>query len=169
MEERKTIFDYLGQVFSVFGFCIAILSVLGLMVGEEAREISSIFSLGKDGLSTATMMQFLGVSFCIMLFRTVFFTDGIVKRLSVMMRTVFMLLAVVAVIIGCAFLFQWFPTRLCDGMWQAWLGFFTSFGLCFAGSLVITRIKERTQNRKMEEALRRLKEQELWEAKAKES
>lgn len=169
MEERKTVFDYFGQVFSVFGFCIVVLSVLGLMVGEEAKDISSIYSMGKEGLSIATMMQFLGVSVCITLFRAVFFTDGIIKFLSIMMRTVFMLLAVVAVIIGCAFRFDWFPTKLCDGMWQAWLGFFLSFGLCFAGSLFITRTKERTENRKMEEVLRRLKEQEVQAAKAKES
>ena len=67
MEEQKTIFDYLGQVMITFGFSVAVMNVLCLLVGEEAREISTIYSLGKEGLSVATMLQFLVVA-CVCFF-----------------------------------------------------------------------------------------------------
>lgn len=156
MEEKKTVFDYCGYVFITFGFSILLLSIFCSVVGEEAREVSSLYSLGKEGLSVATILQFLGVSVCITALRTLFFTDGVIKRMSVTMRTVCMLLCVIVMIIVCALVFGWFPVD----MWQAWAGFAGSFGVCFGGSCILMLLKERTQNSRMEEALSRLKEQE---------
>lgn len=163
MEEKKTVFDYCGRVFITFGFSILVLNIFCILVGEAARDVSSLYALGRDGLSIATMMQFFGVSVCITGFRTLFFTDGIIKRMSVTMRTVCMLLCVIGMILICAAGFGWFPVD----MWQAWVGFFISFAVCFLGSFVITLRKERTENRRMEEALQKLKERELEVEKCK--
>lgn len=155
MEERKTIFDYVGQVFIIFGFSIAVLNLFCIVVGEYAQDISGIYSMGKEGLSTATMMQFFGVSVCITGFRFLFFTDRIIRQMSITLRTVCMLLAIIALIVLCTLMFGWFPVD----MWQAWMGFLVTFGVCFVGSMTITQLKEKTENRKMEEALQRLKGQ----------
>lgn len=65
------------------------------------------------------------------------------------------MLGSVVVLIGFfAYFFGWFPID----MWQAWLGFFVSFGTCFAISLFIMKWKEKVENRKMEEGLKRVKE-----------
>lgn len=154
MEERKTIFDYLGQVMVTFGFSVFVMSVLCLLVGEEAQSVSTIYSLGKEGISVETMMQFLGVSVCITGFRYLFFTDRVIKWMSVTMRTVCMLSATIVVIVLCTVLFGWFPV----GQWQAWASFLVTFALCFGGSLAVTQLKEKSENRKMEEALRKIKE-----------
>ena len=127
MEERKTIFDYIGQVFIIFGFSIAILNIFCIFVGEDAQDIS-----------------------------TIFFTDKIIKRMSVAIRSVCMLTSIVVLVVICAVMFDWFPVT----MWQSWAGFLITFALCFVGSLLLMTLKERTENRKMEEALQRLKEQE---------
>ncbi|MCM1122352.1 MAG: hypothetical protein NC416_07205 [Eubacterium sp.] len=155
MEERKTIFDYIGHVFLTFGFSIVALNIFCILVGEDAQEVSSIYSMGKEGLAVATMMQFFGVSACITGLQAFFFTDVIIKRMSIAMRMVCMLTSIVAVIAVCATVFDWFPVT----MWQAWAGFFITFALCFAGSLFFVTLKEKTENRRMEEALQRLKEQ----------
>ena len=154
MEEQRTIFDHLGQVMITFGFSVLVMNALCLLVGEEAQEVSTLYSMGKDGLSVATMMQFLGVSCCITVLRFLFFTDRIIKRMSITMRTVCMLIAIVIVIALCTVLFGWFPT----GMWESWAAFFLTFFLCFVGSLLLMHLKEKAENRKMEEALRRIKE-----------
>lgn len=156
MEDRKTIFDYAGQVFIIFGFIIVALNLFCILVGENAQGVSAIYSMGKAGLSTATMMQFFGVSICITGFRFLFFTDRIIRQMSITLRTVCMLLSVICLIALCALVFEWFPVN----MWQAWAGFFVTFSLCFVGSMAITRLKEQTEDRKMEEALLRLKEQD---------
>lgn len=155
MEERKTVFDYMGQIFVTFGFSIVVLNIFCVLVGEDAREISTIYSMGKEGLAVSTMMQFFGVSVCITALRAFFFTDKIIKRMSVAMRSVCMLTSIVVIVVICAVIFDWFPVA----MWQSWAGFFITFALCFVGSLFLMTLKERTENRKMEEALQRLKEQ----------
>ena len=156
MEDRQTIFDFAGQVFITFGFSIVALILLSTVVGEYAQDVSSIYSMGKAGLSTATMMQFFGVSVCITGLRFLFFTDRIIRQMSITKRTVCMLLSIIVLIGLCAIMFEWFPID----MWQPWIGFLISFSLCFAGSMFITRLKEKTEDRKMEEALQRLREEE---------
>ena len=37
MEERKTVFDYMGQILMIFGFTILILLVFSLLFGESAK------------------------------------------------------------------------------------------------------------------------------------
>lgn len=160
MEENKTIFDYCGAVFLTFGFSILVMSIFCILVGEEAGAVSSLYALGKDGLSLATIWQFFGMSACITLLRMLFFTDRLIKRMSVTLRTVCMLLCVIGLIVLCAKVFGWFPVD----MWQAWAGFAASFGVCFLGSCLLMFLRERTQNRRMEEALARAKEREKDEA-----
>lgn len=156
MDDRKTFFGYAGQALITYGFSIVALNLFCILVGEYAQDVSTIYSLGKEGLSTATMMQFFVVSICITGLRALFFTDGIIRQMSITLRTVCMLLSIIVLIVLCVAVFGWFPVD----MWQAWTGFFITFALCFVGSMSITRLKEKTENRKMEEALRRLKEQE---------
>lgn len=156
MEDRKTIFDYAGQVFITFGFSIVALNLFCILVGEHAQDVSSIYSMGKEGLSTATMMQFFGVSVCITGLRTLFFSDRVIRQMSITARTVCTLLSIIGLIVLCALMFGWFPVN----MWQSWTGFFVTFALCFVGSMVIMRLKEKTENRRMEEALQRLKKQD---------
>lgn len=153
MEEKKTAVDYAGQIFAQFGFSILVLNVLCLMVGEEAKEISTLFNMGGDGLSVAAIMQFFGVAIVIMGFRILFCTDRFIKEMSITLRIAGMLLCIVGAVAVCTVVFGWFPVD----MWEAWLGFLISFGLCFAGSLTVMRLQEKIQNRRMEEALRKLK------------
>lgn len=156
MEENKTIFDYIGQIFMTFGFSILILNIFCVLVGGDAQEVSTIYVMGKDGLAVSTMIQFFGVSVCITGLRALFFTDRVVKNMSVAARSACMLTSVVVLIVLCAVLFGWFPVM----MWQSWAGFLLTFGLCFVGSLVLMNLKEKTENRRMEDALQKLKAQE---------
>lgn len=156
MENRKTIFDYLGQVMIVFGFSTVVLNLFCLLIGEDAQSISAIYSLGKEGISVTTSLQFLGVSVCITGFRFVFFTDGFFRQMSVVMRTVCMFVSIILLIAVCAVLFDWFPVD----MWQPWAAFLLTFAACSAASLFLMVLKEKAENRKMEEALNRIKEKQ---------
>lgn len=156
MENRKTVFDYLGQMLIVFGFSTVVLDVFCLLIGEDAQRISTIYSLGKEGISVAASLQFLGVSACITGFRFVFFTDGIIRQMSVVMRTVCMFVSIIILIAVCAVLFDWFPVD----MWQPWAAFLLTFAFCSAASLLLMALKEKAENRKMEEALNRIKQEQ---------
>ncbi len=153
MEEKKTIFDYIAQVFLTFGITIGILNIFCLLFGDSAKEISTIFSLGSDGLSIRTTFQFFLASLCIVIAKFIFFTDVFIKKMSIAMRTVCMVSAVLIVLAVFIRICGWFPVN----MWQPWLMFFLCFGISFAISMGVTIFKERMENRKMEEALDRLK------------
>lgn len=154
MEDRKTVFDYLTQVMVIFGSTIIMLNVFCRLFGEDAQEISSLFRLGSKGLSVETIFQFLGLAALIVVFRTLFFTDYIIKQMSVLLRTVCMLLADVAVIVVFSAVLGWFPMN----RWEPWAMFFLCFGVSFLVSTQIMVLKEKTENRRMEEALRKLKQ-----------
>lgn len=156
MEERKTIFDYLAQVLIVFGFAMLILNIFCLAFGNSAKNFSSMFELGDQGIPVGIAFQFLGVSALITGARYLFFTDILIKKMPVWLRTCCMLTAVVMIIAAFVILFHWFPAD----MWQPWAMFLLCFGISFLGSYLVMAIKEKTENRRMEEALQRLKETE---------
>lgn len=154
MEEKGTIFDYLAQVLIIFGFMILTITVFCLIFGNSAKEFSAIFELGNQGISAKVIFQFLCVSALIAGARFIFFTDTFIKKMPVWLRTVCMLTVIVIIIAVFVIVFHWFPVN----MWKPWVMFFISFGISFLGSYFVTRIKENTENRRMDEALQRLKE-----------
>lgn len=156
MEERKTIFDYLAQVLILFGFTIVILNIFCLVFGDSAKDFSAMFALGNQGLPAGICFQFLVVSFLIAGIRILFFTDVLFKNMAIWLRTLCMLAAVIMIIAAFAVAFHWFPAD----MWQPWAMFFACFGISFCGSYLVMVIKEKAENRKMEEALKRLKKKE---------
>ena len=156
MEERKTIFDYLAQALTLFGLTTVILNIFCLLFGESAKNLSAMFALGNQGLPTGICFQFLLISFLIAGIRILFFTDVLFKTMAIWLRTLCMLAAVIMIIAAFAVTFHWFPAD----MWQPWAMFFVCFGISFLGSYLIMTLKEKIENRQMEEALRRLKEKE---------
>lgn len=155
MEKEKTIFDYLGQVLMIFGATMIILHIFSQLFGDGAKEVSTLFALGSEGLSTATALQFLLVSVLVVAYRFFFFTDRIIKNMSVAVRTGLMYVMIIFTIVIFNALFGWFPTD----MWEAWLGFFVSFGVCSVVSTLTVLIKDKLENDKMQDALERLKQE----------
>lgn len=156
MEERKTIFDQIGQVFMIFGFTMLILVVFCLLFGEHAKGYSTMFSFGKEGIGVETMLQFLLASVFTVTLRWLFFTDALIKNMTVILRAVCMVISEVLVIIVLILIFGWFPAD----EWLPWVMFFVSFAVCFAISVAVTVFRERLENKRMEEALERLRENE---------
>lgn len=156
MEERKTIFGYFSQVCTLFGVMMLLMNFFCVIFGDAAKDFSTMFALGSKGLSVCTMMEFFLLSPIIVFFRFLFFTDVVIKRLSVVLRAACMVLLVLLATAVFVVLFGWFPIN----MWQSWMMFFLSFGICFFISTLLTAWKERVENRKMEEALKKLKQEE---------
>lgn len=157
MEEKRNIFTYLAQVMIVFGFAMLVLNIFCLIFGDSAKDFSAMFELGNRGIPVEIAFQFLVVSILIVGARFLFFTDFVIKVMPVWLRTVCMLATVVLLIASFVAVFGWFPVD----MWQAWAMFLFSFGLSFLGSYLVMVVRERVENRRMDEALRRLKEKEV--------
>ncbi len=156
MEKRKTIFDYLSQIMVVFGFSMLIMNLFCLVFGNSAKDFSSMFELGNQGVPVATAFEFLSLSALITGIRVLFFTDIWIKKMPVWARASGMLISVVVTIAAFIIVFGWFPID----MWQPWAMFLICFGISFAASCFVMMLKEKAENRKMKEALARWKEQE---------
>lgn len=137
----------------IFGFTMLLLFVFSLLFGESAKGYSTIFSLGKEGIGLDTMMQFLLASAATVTLRMLFFTDMLFKDMRLIPRTAGMVFSELAVIIILVWKFGWFPV---DEV-LPWFMFILSFGVCFGVSLLVTVFREKTENRRMEEALESMK------------
>lgn len=156
MEERGTIFDFLAQVMIVFGFAMLMLNLFCFWLGDSAKEVSTMYELGSEGVPVKICFQFLAVSFLIVVARFVFFTDMLIKNMPIWLRTVCMLGTILVIIVSFAIGFGWIPKYT----WQAWVMFLVCFGVSFIGSYFVMTVKEKVENKRMEEALERWKEDE---------
>lgn len=153
MENKKNILDYAGQVFMIFGLVVFCLVILCTIFGEDAKEYSTMFRLGNTGLSRYTLLQFLVMSMIIVTFRLLFFTDIVLKKASLAVRTIGMFSSIIVILVMFTFCFDWFPVN----QWQPWVMLFVCFGISVTISTGVSVLHERLENQKMDEALRRLK------------
>lgn len=149
MEKKLTIFDHIAHILCIYAVTILSMVVITLLCGEEARESSTIFRLGGEGIPIETMLQFLGVTIGLGVLRHLVFSELVFKKLAIMVRLVLMFLAVVILVGVAAHVFGWFPV----GQWQAWVSFIVMFFIYFAGTLGILTLKRNLENRKLDEAL----------------
>lgn len=156
MKKNETVFDYIGQIFLIFGFTIVCLNIFCILFGEDAREYSTIFSLGKNGLSVQTMLQFLLTSSIIVTLRFLLLTDGLIKKVPIAIRIAGMFASIILIMALFIILFDWFPVD----MWRPWVMFFVCFGISAGISIAVSGWKEKMENKKMDEALQRLKKEE---------
>ncbi len=156
MEKKKTVFDYLAQVLIVFGFTMLVMNIFCLAFGNSAKGFSAMFALANRGVPIEITFEFLFLSALIVGLRLLFFTDILIKEMPVWLRTICMLTSVIIIIAAFIIAFHWFPIN----MWQPWAMFCICFIISFWGSYFVMFIKEKTENKRMAEALMRLKEKE---------
>lgn len=155
MEGRKSILNYIGQVFIIYGFTMLCMLFFALLFGESAKEFSIFLALGKQGVPTAVMGQFFLLSILVVLWQFIYDGEWMVKFLPSRAKSIAMLLSVFITVILFIVIFKWFPI----GMWQPWAMFILCFVLCIVGSTFITILMNNAENRKLEEGLSRVKEQ----------
>lgn len=154
MEEKKHVLDYAAQTLVIFGITLLVISLICYFYGDAAKSYSSMFVLGSAGIPLKTILQYLLSSACITGLRILFFTDKIIRKLSIAKRMVAMLLSIVCLIGLLAYLFGWFPVNNP----KCWAAFFISFGICFLISISVSALKESMDNRLLADGLAQLKE-----------
>ena len=153
MEDRKTIFEYIAQFFTTYGIMVVIFIVINLFIGDNARSVSTLFAIGSDGLSSAMLLELLLLAFIITAAQNIFLSDILIKDMALIVRNILFFLTIMIAITVFVIIFGWFPINEVG----AWIGFIISFAVCTAVSAVFMRLEERAENKKMQEALNRLK------------
>lgn len=154
MDKKLTFFDYVSQVFMFFGITLTILNAFAFLFGADAQEQSNIFSLGSQGISVETSLQFLVAIVLIVLLRFILMTDQIIPQMALWLRIVLLFAGALAIIVGFILAFGWLPT----GEIQPWILFAVCFMLSCALSTWLSAYKESLENKKLADALQRIKE-----------
>ena len=154
MDKKTTVFDFAGQSLIIFGFSVIFLMIFTYFFGDSGFGYSSIFALTSEGLTLSTLLQFLLTSTIISFLRQLFFKDVMIKRMSMPLRTVGMFVSVVLVIVLFVWLFDWFPVN----DWLPWVLFVICFIISSLGGFLVSMLKEKTENKKMQEALEKMQE-----------
>lgn len=154
MEKKHSVFSYLTQVFMIYGISNILLNIFALAFGDEASGLSTIFSLGSDGVGTATCFEFLAAMFVIVGIQYLFTSDLMIRLLPSVARIALLFGLSIGIIVAFIFLFGWFP----KDEPLAWIMFGVTFVISFAVSVAVSSAYERSENRKMAEALKKYKE-----------
>lgn len=156
MDKNFSIFKFLSQVFMIYGITTGLLNIFCILFGTSAYSFSTIFSLGNSGVGVATSFQFLLAVSVIVGLRFIFMTDILIKKMPLAARIIVMFAGAFVTMIVFIFLFDWFPADL----FVAWIMFIVCFIIsCFVSTL-ISILAEKHENRRLEEALKRYKEEE---------
>ena len=153
MEEKKTVFNYISQLFATYGVIVVIFIVFSLVIGNGADKYSALFSYKDAALGIPTLLQLLLLALFITLSQVLFLTDALIKGMSMVLRYILFFVTIMLVMIIMTVVFKWFPV---DDP-KAWCGFFISFVISMVISALLTRLAEKSENRKMQEALDKFK------------
>lgn len=157
MLKKDTIFDFMINVMVIFAVAVISICVFTFCFGADAKDVSPIFALGEKGIPLSTIIQFLVMSFIITILRWIFFTDKLIKTSSLTFRIIFMFIAVIIAIAILTAAFQWFPVNMA----KPWIMFFICFAISATVSIIISHLKEKKDNEKLQEALELLKQEDL--------
>ncbi len=153
MEDNKTVFNYLGEIFTIYGVILAMIVILNLLVGDNAKGYSSFFEFGSGSLSTGTLIQLFFLSVFVSVARNLFMTDKWIKNMPIIGRSACLFISVMILSVVFVILFKWIPLN--DIF--AWIGFAVSFVVSTLAGVLISKLKEKAENMKMEKALERFK------------
>lgn len=149
MEDRKTVFTYIGETFAAFGIIVFLFILITAGIGKAAEGYSTFFEFGNRAISLHTLLQFLGLAIVSNVCRNVLFDDRWIRSMSLFARNVVFFLIITVTIVIFVILFDWFPINDI----KAWIGFIVSFAVSSTIAVVLSRIRERTENDKMNRAL----------------
>lgn len=156
MDKNFSLLKYLSQVFMIYGITTGLLNIFCILFGTSAYGLSTIFSLGNEGVGVATSFQFLLAVCVIVGLRSVLMTDILIKKMPLAARIIAMFAGTFAIIIVFIFLFDWLPAD----MPLAWIMFIVCFIVSCGVSTLISVLAEKQENRRLEEALKRYKEEQ---------
>lgn len=157
MEKNSSFLKFLSQVFMTYGITACLLNIFCILFGTSAHGISTLFALGNAGVSVSTSFQFLLTTFIINGLRYIFMTDLLIKKMPLAARIITMFAGTFVTIVIFNFLFGWFPAD----MPIAWIMFIVCFVISCLVSTMISILWERQENRKLDEALKRCKEEQI--------
>ena len=159
-EENNEIFvgGYIPRCLVTYGVTILAVMITGRLFGEEAKNFSTMYQLGSQGLAYSTLLQLFASSAAMSLV----FELKFIKNMMFLWRAAIIITSITAIVILFAWMFAWFPMN--DP--YAWIGFLVSYGSCALLSTASVLISVKWKKKKYEKLLKAYKEDKNNEKKA---
>lgn len=154
MEDKFTLKSFLTDVCIIFTVIILAFSAAGVLGGEQMEPFSTLYYGGGKAMAYSTILQVLLCAVLVITLKTVIFSDILFKRMMLLWRVVFMVLAALGVTSICIVLFGWFPI----GDLLGWVMFLLSFLVCFGISTAIMVYETKKESVKYEKLLEEYKQ-----------
>ncbi len=152
-EEGQQRVGFLERFYMIFSLTVIVFSVSGAISGEDIGIFHNLYRLGNAGVSNITIFQFMFTSLFISLIVGIFLSEKLFKNMMFLKRVIWMLICISVFMSVFIIIFDWFPIDF----WPGWIGFFSSFGVCSALSILLTSWKIRKETKRYEELLERYK------------
>ena len=159
-QPKNPVLSFLSQILFGFGFAIATISIIGFMLGNEARDVSTMYRLGGEGLPYGTMLQFFLCVATLQILRIVIFSKAIFKEMLLLWRAVLMIAAGMLTAGAFAVGFGWIPID----RGSAWLSFILSYGICTGVGTAIMLITTKRKDKQYNKLLSQYKEKQQKES-----
>lgn len=143
--------SFMKDTMIIFAVDILVLVILTFLFGEDAKEVSTMFRLGCEGLALETIVEYFFSAAVIAGWKSLFFSQKLFGNMMILWRTIGMLAAVVVSMVGFIAVCGWFPIDNVEG----WIGFTVSFIVCFCVSVGFMILKTHLQSRKYGELLKK--------------
>lgn len=152
---------FFTQMLVIFGVTTLMILGMGLLFGEEGKTYSTLFELGGQGISYKVLLQFFLSSIILSAIVKIFHYEKWLTNISFFIRTIIMLICIIAIMIVFIIVFDWFPAS----SWQGWIGFIISFGVCFGVATASMIVKKKKEDKRYEELLEEYKKRQGIERK----
>ncbi|MBP5451416.1 MAG: hypothetical protein J6Y16_04180 [Treponema sp.] len=146
---------FIEKLLSTFAVIIMVFMILAFFIGDGAKEKSSLFSLGNQGLSLSTLIQLFALSLAVCLLNVIFLTDTFLKNMGVVLRYVLFFILTMAVLASFSIMFHWIPNKI-----KYWLGVFVCFLVSTITSIFVSKLLSKREDEKLNSALKAIKMKE---------
>ena len=152
---KKRFVLFLEKLLITFAVIILVFIILAFFIGDGAKEKSSLFSLGNQGLSVSTLIQLFALSLAVCLLNVIFLTDTFLKNMVVVLRYVLFFILTMAVLASFSIIFHWIPNEI-----KYWLGVFACFLVSTIASIFVSKLISKREDEKLNSALKAIKMKE---------
>lgn len=149
----KTFQKIINETFITFGLLILIFAVLTFFVGNEAANVSTLFTSGNPAIPVKSIFQFLILSFLTAIIKNFVYSNFMIKIIPRILRQIILFILIFILLVVMILVCGWFST---DSK-LPWLLTALAFVLSFSCTLIITSLLKKRNDYKMNTALKKFK------------
>ena len=149
---KNRLVSFIKDFLEISASVVLVFTVLTVLLGERAGEVSSLFRLGKSGIAVESLLQLFVWSLGVCLLKLVFLTDVVIKSLSGVVRYILCFGLITVLLVIFAFCFKWISNEV-----KYWLAFLGCYILSTTVSIFVSSFINKKEDKKLNDALNVMK------------